>query len=319
MWADSDEGYADTRIIFVDTETSNWTFDEARGQYFWHRFFSHQPDLNYDEPAVVEAVLDVLRFWADKGVDGFRLDAIPYLIEREGTNCENLPGTHDVVARIREALDREYPGVITIAEANQMPEEVVEYFGTPERPECTMCLHFPVMPRIYRSLREGTPASIRDVLTRTPRIPAHGQWGTFLRNHDELTLEMVDDEERALMYGWYAPGDRMRANVGIRRRLAPLLGTGGFEILDSDRRVLVHLRSDTDSTVLCLANLSTDEVEVALPLPGYEDGAATPLVGNGPAVALDSTGAAPIRLGPRGYEWYALVPGTAHRAKETAS
>ncbi len=230
MWADSDEGYADTRIIFVDTETSNWTFDEARGQYFWHRFFSHQPDLNYDEPAVVEAVLDVLRFWADKSVDGFRLDAIPYLIEREGTNCENLPGTHDIVARIREALDREYQGIITIAEANQMPEEVVEYFGTPERPDCTMCLHFPVMPRIYRSLREGTPASIRDVLARTPQIPAHGQWGTFLRNHDELTLEMVDDEERALMYGWYAPEDRMRANVGIRRRLAPLLGNSRDEI-----------------------------------------------------------------------------------------
>ncbi|WP_175954905.1 maltose alpha-D-glucosyltransferase [Schaalia sp. Marseille-Q2122] len=230
VWADDDRGYDQTRIIFVDTEDSNWSFDEVRGQYYWHRFFSHQPDLNYDEPAVFEAVADLIRFWAERGVDGFRLDAIPYLIEREGTNCENLPGTHDIIARIRALLDAEYPGVITIAEANQMPEEVVEFFGTEERPECTMCFHFPIMPRIYLSLREGSPRSIRQVLAETPSIPAHGQWGTFLRNHDELTLEMVSDEERALMYGWYAPEPRMRANVGIRRRLASLLGDSRAEI-----------------------------------------------------------------------------------------
>ena len=232
VWSNSDERYAGTRIIFVDTESSNWTWDEQRGQFFWHRFFSHQPDLNYDNPAVVEAVTEVVRFWARTGVDGFRLDAIPYLVEREGTSSENLPGTHAIVARLAAVLAEEFPGAITIAEANQMPEDVVAYFGTPEAPECTMCFHFPVMPRIFRSLREGSADSIREVLARTPEIPAHGQWGTFLRNHDELTLEMVTDEERALMYGWYAPEERMRANVGIRRRLAPLLGDSRANLTD---------------------------------------------------------------------------------------
>lgn len=231
VWSDSDEVYAGTRIIFVDTESSNWTWDEQRGQFFWHRFFSHQPDLNYDNPAVVEAVTDVVRFWARTGVDGFRLDAIPYLVEREGTSSENLPGTHAIVAHLSAVLAEEFPGTITIAEANQMPSEVVAYFGTPEAPECTMCFHFPVMPRIFRSLREGSADSIRQVLAETPEIPAHGQWGTFLRNHDELTLEMVTDDERALMYGWYAPEERMRANVGIRRRLSPLLGDSRDEIM----------------------------------------------------------------------------------------
>lgn len=224
VWSDTDERYAGTRIIFIDTESSNWTWDEQRGQYFWHRFFSHQPDLNYDNPAVVEAVMDVVRFWARTGVDGFRLDAIPYLVEREGTSSENLPGTHAIVARLQAMLAEEFPGTITIAEANQMPHEVVEYFGTAQAPECTMCFHFPVMPRIFSSLREGHALPIRRVLLDTPDIPAHGQWGTFLRNHDELTLEMVSEEERAQMYAWYAPHERMRANVGIRRRLAPLLG-----------------------------------------------------------------------------------------------
>ncbi|MDU0347804.1 maltose alpha-D-glucosyltransferase [Actinomyces sp. MRS3W] len=230
VWADDDAGYADARIIFVDTERSNWSYDEVRGQYYWHRFFSHQPDLNYDNPAVVAAVHEVVRFWARTGVDGFRLDAIPYLVEREGTNCENLPGTHRLVADLRAMLDREFPGTITIAEANQMPEEVVAYFGTDSAPECTMCFHFPVMPRIFAALREGSATAIRTVLEATPPLPAHGQWGTFLRNHDELTLEMVSDSERAQMYHWYAPVDRMRANVGIRRRLAPLLGDSRAEL-----------------------------------------------------------------------------------------
>lgn len=230
VWADDESGYADARIIFVDTERSNWSYDEVRGQYFWHRFFSHQPDLNYDNPAVVEAVHEVVRFWARTGVDGFRLDAIPYLVEEEGTDCENLPGTHRLIAGLRDMLDREFPGTITIAEANQQPADVVAYFGSPQAPECTMCFHFPVMPRIFSALRQGTATAIRDVLAATPSIPAHGQWGTFLRNHDELTLEMVTDTERERMYHWYAPQERMRANVGIRRRLAPLLGDSRAEL-----------------------------------------------------------------------------------------
>nr|WP_257210287.1 maltose alpha-D-glucosyltransferase [Actinomyces ruminis] len=230
VWADDDSGYADARIIFVDTERSNWTYDEVRGQYFWHRFFSHQPDLNYANPAVVEAVHEVVRFWARTGVDGFRLDAIPYLVEQEGTNCENLPGTHRLIAGLRHMLDREFPGTITIAEANQWPADVVAYFGSPQAPECNMCFHFPVMPRIFSALRQGTATAIRDVLAATPPIPAHGQWGTFLRNHDELTLEMVTDAERERMYHWYAPQERMRANVGIRRRLAPLLADSRAEL-----------------------------------------------------------------------------------------
>lgn len=230
VWSDSDEAYSDARIIFIDTEVSNWTFDPVRRQFFWHRFFSHQPDLNFENPAVQEAMFDVVRFWMDMGIDGFRLDAVPYLFEEEGTNCENLPKTHEFLARLREMVDREYPGRILLAEANQPPAEVVDYFGTEQAPECQMCFHFPVMPRLYYSLREEKAAPIIDVLDNTPNIPAGSQWGTFLRNHDELTLEMVTPEERAAMYGWYAPDPRMRANVGIRRRLAPLLDNSRPEI-----------------------------------------------------------------------------------------
>jgi maltose alpha-D-glucosyltransferase/alpha-amylase len=230
VWSDSPERYPDARIIFVDTETSNWTFDPVRRQYYWHRFFSHQPDLNFDNPAVQEAVLDIVRFWMDLGIDGFRLDAIPYLFEAEGTNCENLPATHQFLRRLRRTMDTEYPGRIMLAEANQWPKEVVDYFGTEDEPECHMCFHFPVMPRIYYSLREEKAKPIVDILAETPEIPRSGQWGTFLRNHDELTLEMVTVEERAAMYGWYAPDPRMRANIGIRRRLAPLLDNSRAEI-----------------------------------------------------------------------------------------
>ncbi|SNC71764.1 maltose alpha-D-glucosyltransferase/ alpha-amylase [Kytococcus aerolatus] len=231
VWSDDDTKYAEARIIFVDTEESNWTFDPVRRQFYWHRFFSHQPDLNWENPAVREAMFDVVRFWLDLGIDGFRLDAVPYLIETEGTSCENDPATHEILADLREMVDREYPGRILLAEANQMPDEVVDYFGTPERPECQMCFHFPVMPRLYYALREEKAAPIVDVLAETPQIPVSGgQWGTFLRNHDELTLEMVSSEERAAMYGWYAPDPRMRANVGIRRRLAPLLDNSRAEI-----------------------------------------------------------------------------------------
>ncbi len=230
VWSDTDEKYQDARIIFVDTETSNWTFDPVRRQYFWHRFFSHQPDLNFDNPAVQDAMLDVIRFWMDLGIDGIRLDAIPYLFESEGTNCENLPQTHDFICRVRRLVDDFYPGRILLAEANQWPKDVVEYFGTTEEPECHMAFHFPVMPRIYYALREESAAPIIDILRDTPPIPAGAQWGTFLRNHDELTLEMVSTEERAAMYGWYAPDSRMRANVGIRRRLATLLDGSRAEL-----------------------------------------------------------------------------------------
>ena len=230
VWSDNDEKYADARIIFVDTEVSNWTFDPIRRQFFWHRFFSHQPDLNFENPDVQEAMFDIVRFWMDLGIDGFRLDAVPYLFEEEGTNCENLPRTHEFLAKLRAMVDEEYPGRVLLAEANQLPSEVVDYFGTEEAPECQMCFHFPVMPRLYYSLREEKAAPIIDVLADTPPIPQGTQWGTFLRNHDELTLEMVSPEERSAMYGWYAPDPRMRANVGIRRRLAPLLDNSRAEI-----------------------------------------------------------------------------------------
>ena len=230
VWSDTADRYADARIIFVDTETSNWTFDPVRRQYYWHRFFSHQPDLNFDNPAVQDAIIDVLRFWLDLGIDGIRLDAIPYLFEREGTNCENLPETHGFIRRVRRIVDDVYPGRILLAEANQWPKDVVEYFGTESEPECHMAFHFPVMPRIYYAMREQRATPIIDILRDTPDIPHGAQWGTFLRNHDELTLEMVTTEERAAMYGWYAPDSRMRANIGIRRRLASLLDNSRAEI-----------------------------------------------------------------------------------------
>jgi maltose alpha-D-glucosyltransferase / alpha-amylase len=230
VWSDTDERYQDARIIFVDTETSNWTFDPVRRQYFWHRFFSHQPDLNFDNPAVQEAMFDVVRYWMDLGIDGFRLDAVPYLFEEEGTNCENLPATHAFLRRLRTMVDDEYPGRVMLAEANQWPKDVVDYFGTDDDPECHMCFHFPVMPRIYYAMRDESARPIIDILADTPELPGHGQWGTFLRNHDELTLEMVTTEERAAMYGWYAPDPRMRANIGIRRRLATLLDNSRAEI-----------------------------------------------------------------------------------------
>ena len=230
VWRDDATEYADARIIFIDTDTSNWTFDPVRKQYFWHRFFSHQPDLNFENPAVIEAMFDVVRFWIRTGVDGFRLDAVPYLFEDEGTDCENRPRTHEFLADLRALVDAEAPGTVLLAEANQWPADVVAYYGTEERPECHMCFHFPVMPRIYYALRDQRATNIREILEETPAIPAGAQWGTFLRNHDELTLEMVSTNERAAMYGWYAEDPRMRANVGIRRRLAPLLNNSRAEI-----------------------------------------------------------------------------------------
>jgi maltose alpha-D-glucosyltransferase/alpha-amylase len=230
VWSDTDEKYADARIIFTDTETSNWTWDPVAGQYYWHRFFSHQPDLNYDNPVVHERMLDVLRFWLDRGLDGFRLDAVPYLYEREGTNCENLEETHEFLRKVRATVDEEYPDRVLLAEANQWPEDVVEYYGKGDGDECHMAFHFPVMPRMFMSLRREDATPMAEILERTPEIPRTAQWGLFLRNHDELTLEMVTDEERDYMYGEYAKDPRMKINVGIRRRLAPLLDNGRDEI-----------------------------------------------------------------------------------------
>jgi maltose alpha-D-glucosyltransferase / alpha-amylase len=221
VWSDTDEKYKDARIIFIDTEKSNWTYDEVAGQYFWHRFFSHQPDLNYDNPAVEEEMFRIMDFWLDMGLDGFRCDAIPYLYEREGTNCENLPETHAFLKRLRKRIDDKYPGKILLAEANQWPVDVLPYFGDGD--EFHMAFNFPVMPRLYMGLRREDPTPIINIIEQLPAIPENAQWCTFLRNHDELTLEMVTEEERAYMYSEYAKEPRMRLNLGIRRRLAPLL------------------------------------------------------------------------------------------------
>ena len=228
VWSDTDDGYPDARVIFVDTEPSNWTWDPLAGQYYWHRFFSHQPDLNYENPEVQDEMLRVLRFWLDLGIDGFRLDAVPYLYEDEGTNCENLPRTHDYLKRVREEVDASYPDRVLLAEANQWPEDVVEYFG--EGDECHMAFQFPIMPRMFMSLRREDATPMYEILERTPSLPDNCQWGLFLRNHDELTLEMVTDDERDYMYAEYAKDPRMKLNLGIRRRLAPLLDNGRDEI-----------------------------------------------------------------------------------------
>jgi maltose alpha-D-glucosyltransferase/alpha-amylase len=221
VWSDTDHRYSDARIIFLDTEKSNWTWDDFAGQYFWHRFYSSQPDLNYDNPAVQDEMLKIMKFWIDIGIDGFRVDAVPYLFEREGTNCENLPETHAYMKEIRRYIDANYPGRILLAEANQWPEDVRPYFG--EGDEFHMGFHFPLMPRIFMALRKEDKFPIKWILEQTPDIPSNCQWCTFLRNHDELTLEMVTEEERIWMWNEYAPNPRMRLNLGIRRRLAPLL------------------------------------------------------------------------------------------------
>ena len=230
VWSDTVHQYEDARIIFTDTETSNWTWDDQAGAYFWHRFFSHQPDLNFDNPEVQDALIEVLRFWLDLGMDGFRLDAVPYLYEREGTNGENLPETHEYLKRVRAEIDANYPDRVLLAEANQWPADVVEYFGDGDGDECHMAFHFPVMPRMFMAVRRETAKPVYEILDQTPAIPKNCQWGLFLRNHDELTLEMVTDEERDYMYSEYAKDPRMKINVGIRRRLAPLLEGGRDEI-----------------------------------------------------------------------------------------
>jgi maltose alpha-D-glucosyltransferase/alpha-amylase len=233
VWSDTDQKYAGTRIIFTDTEKSNWTWDPEAGQFYWHRFFSHQPDLNFDNPRVVSALVQVMKRWLDAGVDGFRLDAIPYLCERDGTNNENLPETHTIIKRFRAELDAYAKGKVLLAEANQWPEDVQEYFG--EADECHMAYHFPLMPRIYMAIAQEDRFPITDILRQTPDIPANCQWALFLRNHDELTLEMVTDVERDYLWSTYANDPRARINLGIRRRLAPLM--------DNDRRKIELMNS----------------------------------------------------------------------------
>jgi maltose alpha-D-glucosyltransferase/alpha-amylase len=221
VWSDTDDRYKGTRIIFLDTEKSNWAWDPISKAYYWHRFFSHQPDLNYDNPAVREQMWQVMSFWLEMGVDGFRLDAVPYLVEREGTHCENLPETHAVLKDLRRRLDEQYPGRMLLAEANQWPTDLRPYFGDGD--EFHMAFHFPLMPRMFMGLKLEDRKPITEILQQTPEIPATCQWSLFLRNHDELTLEMVTDMERDYMYDSYAEDKTMRINLGIRRRLAPLL------------------------------------------------------------------------------------------------
>jgi maltose alpha-D-glucosyltransferase/alpha-amylase len=221
VWNDDDQRWGEARIIFVDTERSNWSWDPQRQQYYWHRFFSHQPDLNYESPDVQQAMLDVVRFWLDIGLDGFRLDAVPYLYERDGTNGENLPETHEFLKRLRKEVDATHPGKVLLAEANQWPADVVDYFGDGD--ECHMAFHFPLMPRMFMAVRREQRYPITEILSQTPPIPDGAQWGIFLRNHDELTLEMVTDDERDYMYAEYAKDPRMKRNIGIGRRLATLV------------------------------------------------------------------------------------------------
>ena len=224
VWSDSNQKYSQARVIFTDTERSNWAWDEQAEAFYWHRFFSHQPDLNYDNPEVRQAMLDVVSFWLDLGIDGFRVDAVPYLFEREDTNCENLPETHEFLKILRRVVEERYPETLLLAEANQWPEDVVQYFGDGD--EFHMGYNFPIMPRLFMALRQEDRRPIVEILERTPDIPHNCQWGMFLRNHDELTLEMVTDEERDYLYNEYAKDRRMRVNIGIRRRLAPLMDNG---------------------------------------------------------------------------------------------
>jgi len=233
VWSDTWEKYQDARIIFIDTERSNWTWDDHARAYYWHRFFSHQPDLNYDNPRVQREMFRVMNYWLEMGLDGFRADAVPYLFEREGTNCENLPETHAYLKELRRRFDQRYSGRVLLAEANQWPTDLLPYFGDGD--EFHMAFNFPVMPRIYMALRREERRPIVDIFQQTPDIPDNCQWCLFLRNHDELTLEMVTDEERDYMWAEYARDPRMKLNLGIRRRLAPLLDNGRrrIELLNS--------------------------------------------------------------------------------------
>ncbi len=286
VWSDSDQKYKDARIIFSDTEKSNWTWDPVARAYYWHRFFSHQPDLNYDNPRVVEEVLKVMRYWLDLGVDALRVDACPYLVEREGTSCENLPETHEVIKKLRREIDAEYSNRMILAEANQWPTDVRPYFGDGD--EFHMAFHFPLMPRIYMALRQEDRLPIVDIINQTPAIPDHCQWGLFLRNHDELTLEMVTNDERDYMYLAYSADPRMRLNLGIRRRLAPLV--------DNNRRRVELLNSLLFSLPGTPILYYGDEIGMGDNIYlGDRNGVRTPMQWNGDRNAGFST-ATPARL-----------------------
>ena len=233
VWNDDDQRWPEARVVFVDVERSNWSYDPVREQYYWHRFYSHQPDLNYENPEVADAILDVVRFWLDLGLDGFRLDAVPFLYQRDGTAGENLPETHAFIRRVRAELDVKYPGRILLAEANGWPVDVADYFGDDD--ECHLCFHFPLMPRLFMAVRREQRYPITEILAQTPAAPPGGQWAIFLRNHDELTLEMVSDEDRDYLFAEYAKDPRMKRHMGIGRRLAPLI--------DRDRRLAELLYS----------------------------------------------------------------------------
>ncbi|MCH7585102.1 MAG: maltose alpha-D-glucosyltransferase [Acidobacteria bacterium] len=300
VWSDTPDLYPEARIIFLDTEDSNWTWDETAGAYYWHRFYSHQPDLNFDNPDVRTAVLDVVRHWLGFGFDGFRLDAVPYLFERVGTNGENLPETHDFLKEIRALVDSEFPDAVLLSEANQWPQDAVAYFGDGD--ECHMNFHFPLMPRLYMALARGHADDIRSIMADTPDPPAGAQWAVFLRNHDELTLEMVTEEEREFMWGHYAPDPQMRLNQGIRRRMAPLL--------DGDRRSLelLHglLLSLPGSPVLYYG----DEIGMGDDyLLDDRDGVRTPMQWNGEAGAGFST------TDPKSF-WLPLVTTEGYRPQD---
>jgi maltose alpha-D-glucosyltransferase/alpha-amylase len=233
VWSDDPSRYQEARIIFTDSETSNWTWHDKAGAYYWHRFYSHQPDLNYDNPSVQQEMLDVVGFWLGMGLDGFRVDAVPYLYEREGTNCENLPETHAFCKRLRQYVDRHFPGTLLLAEANQWPADVAKYYGNGD--EFHMCFNFPLMPRLFLAVSRGIAWPIREIIEQLPQIPESCQWALFLRNHDELSLEMVTEDERDILYREYAKDPRMRINLGIRRRLFPLLESNrpAIELLHS--------------------------------------------------------------------------------------
>ncbi len=268
VWSDTTEKFADTRIIFVDSQTSNWSWDPVACAYYWHRFYAHQPDLNFRNPAVVDELLAIMRFWLEKGVDGFRLDAIPHLIERENTSSENLPETHQLLKQIRRVIDTEFPDAVLLAEANLWPDDAREYFGDGD--ECHMAFHFPLMPRLFMALAKSSSGPIRDIMEVTLSIPSQCQWAIFLRNHDELTLEMVSEEEREFLWDTFAADKRARLNLGIRRRLSPLL--------DQDRRriELLHilLLSLPGSPVLYYGDEIGMGDNIAL---GDRDGVRTPM------------------------------------------
>ncbi len=286
VWSDTEEKYKQSRIIFSDTERSNWTWDPVAKQYYWHRFFSHQPDLNYDNPRVIDEILKVMYYWLDMGVDALRVDAIPYLVEREGTSCENLPETHAIVKKLRQAIDANYSNRMLLAEANQWPTDVRPYFGDGD--ECHMAFHFPLMPRIFMALRQEDRLPITDIIARTPDIPETCQWGLFLRNHDELTLEMVTNDERDYMYIAYSADPRMRINLGIRRRLAPLV--------DNSRRRIELLNSLLFSFPGTPILYYGDEIGMGDNIYlGDRNGVRTPMQWNGDRNAGFST-ATPARL-----------------------